>query len=49
MAKLCIIFLPLLIASLIGISRVDDYRHHWEDVFAGGILGVGLILAHFIS
>lgn len=39
-AKLCIVFLPLLIASLVGISRVDDYRHHWEDVFAGGILGM---------
>ncbi|XP_072964578.1 lipid phosphate phosphatase 2-like isoform X1 [Typha angustifolia] len=38
-AKLCIVFLPLLVASLIGISRVDDYRHHWEDVFAGGLLG----------
>lgn len=38
-AKLCIIFLPLLIASLVGISRVDNYRHHWQDVFAGGVLG----------
>ncbi|URE34432.1 Lipid phosphate phosphatase [Musa troglodytarum] len=40
-AKLCIVFLPLLVASLVGISRVDDYRHHWDDVFAGGILGWG--------
>ncbi|XP_010275094.1 PREDICTED: putative lipid phosphate phosphatase 3, chloroplastic isoform X4 [Nelumbo nucifera] len=38
-AKLCIIFLPLLVASLVGISRVDDYKHHWQDVFAGGLLG----------
>lgn len=38
-AKLCIIFLPILVASLIGISRVDDYWHHWQDVFAGGLLG----------
>ncbi|XP_054789806.1 lipid phosphate phosphatase 2-like isoform X8 [Prosopis cineraria] len=21
-------------------SRVDDYRHHWQDVFAGGLLGI---------
>ncbi|TYG60693.1 hypothetical protein ES288_D07G087300v1 [Gossypium darwinii] len=34
-AKLCIVFLPLLVASLVGISRVDDYWHHWQDVFAG--------------
>ncbi|XP_068636560.1 lipid phosphate phosphatase 2-like isoform X2 [Aristolochia californica] len=38
-AKLCIVFLPLLIASLVGVSRVDDYWHHWQDVFAGGLLG----------
>uniref|UniRef100_A0A5B6Z6S9 Putative lipid phosphate phosphatase 2 isoform X2 n=1 Tax=Davidia involucrata TaxID=16924 RepID=A0A5B6Z6S9_DAVIN len=44
-AKLCIVFLPLLIASLVGISRVDDYWHHWQDVFAGGL--VGLTVATF--
>ncbi|KAA8529104.1 hypothetical protein F0562_034097 [Nyssa sinensis] len=44
-AKLCIVFLPLLIASLVGVSRVDDYWHHWQDVFAGGLLG--LVVAIF--
>ncbi|KAK9063714.1 hypothetical protein SSX86_017586 [Deinandra increscens subsp. villosa] len=39
-AKLCILFLPLLAASLVAVSRVDDYWHHWQDVFAGGILGL---------
>ncbi|XP_010558568.1 PREDICTED: putative lipid phosphate phosphatase 3, chloroplastic [Tarenaya hassleriana] len=39
-AKLCIVLLPLLFASLVGISRVDDYWHHWQDVFAGGLLGL---------
>ncbi|CAN0871429.1 Putative lipid phosphate phosphatase 3, chloroplastic [Linum grandiflorum] len=38
--KLCIVILPLLAASLVAISRVDDYRHHWQDVFAGSILGL---------
>jgi len=38
-AKLCIVFLPFLVACFIGISRVDDYWHHWQDVFAGGLLG----------
>ncbi|XP_020554262.1 putative lipid phosphate phosphatase 3, chloroplastic isoform X3 [Sesamum indicum] len=37
-AKLCVVLLPLVIASLIGISRVNDYRHHWQDVVAGGFL-----------
>ncbi|XP_076947763.1 lipid phosphate phosphatase 2-like isoform X1 [Bidens hawaiensis] len=39
-AKLCIVVFPLLIAALIGVSRVDDYWHHWQDVFAGGLLGM---------
>uniref|UniRef100_A0A1D1YAF6 Lipid phosphate phosphatase 2 n=2 Tax=Anthurium amnicola TaxID=1678845 RepID=A0A1D1YAF6_9ARAE len=39
-AKLCIVFLPLLGAALVAISRVDDYWHHWQDVFVGGLLGV---------
>ncbi|KAL3654442.1 putative lipid phosphate phosphatase 3, chloroplastic [Castilleja foliolosa] len=44
-AKLCIIFLPILAACLVGVSRVDDYWHHWQDVFAGGLLG--LVVATF--
>lgn len=44
-SKLCIVFLPLLVASLVGVSRVDDYWHHWQDVFAGGFLG--LVVATF--
>ncbi|KAI4357739.1 hypothetical protein L6164_001670 [Bauhinia variegata] len=44
-SKLCIVFLPLLAACLVGISRVDDYWHHWQDVFAGGLLG--LVVATF--
>lgn len=39
-AKLCIIALPLLVASLVAVSRVSDYWHHWQDVFAGGLLGM---------
>ncbi|KAK6798201.1 hypothetical protein RDI58_005903 [Solanum bulbocastanum] len=39
-AKLCLVLLPLLLASLVAISRVDDYWHHWQDVFAGGLIGL---------
>ncbi|XP_019172603.1 PREDICTED: lipid phosphate phosphatase 2-like [Ipomoea nil] len=39
-AKLCIVVLPLLFAALVGVSRVDDYWHHWQDVFAGGLIGL---------
>ncbi|CAL5374240.1 unnamed protein product [Camellia sinensis] len=41
-AKLCIVILPYLLASLVGVSRVDDYWHHWTDVFTGGIIGMGV-------
>ncbi|KAK2974860.1 hypothetical protein RJ640_021928 [Escallonia rubra] len=40
-AKLCYVLLPLLVAALVGVSRIDDYWHHWQDVFAGGLLGWG--------
>ncbi|KAF8010173.1 hypothetical protein BT93_J0964 [Corymbia citriodora subsp. variegata] len=39
-AKLCVIFLPLLVASLVGVSRLDDHKHHQQDVIAGGLLGI---------
>ncbi|XP_038710896.1 lipid phosphate phosphatase 2-like isoform X2 [Tripterygium wilfordii] len=38
-AKLCYVLLPLLLAALVAVSRVDDYWHHWQDVFTGAILG----------
>ncbi|KAL5229283.1 hypothetical protein ABZP36_017548 [Zizania latifolia] len=38
-AKLCIVLLPLLLAAMVAISRVDDYWHHWQDVFTGGVIG----------
>ncbi|XP_051149133.1 lipid phosphate phosphatase 2-like isoform X1 [Andrographis paniculata] len=44
-AKLCIVFFPILLACLVAVSRVDDYWHHWQDVFAGGLLG--LVVATF--
>ncbi|KAH7889465.1 PAP2-domain-containing protein [Phlebopus sp. FC_14] len=30
---------PLFGATLVAISRTMDYRHHWQDVVAGAILG----------
>lgn len=32
-----LLFLP---AIYCGITRVTDYRHHWDDVVAGGIVGL---------
>ena len=39
-AKLCIVFFPLLVAAMIAVSRVDDYWHHWQDVCTGGLIGM---------
>ncbi|XP_047944198.1 lipid phosphate phosphatase 2-like [Salvia hispanica] len=39
-AKICIVLIPYLFAALVAISRVDDYWHHWTDVFTGSMLGI---------
>ncbi|XP_054808924.1 lipid phosphate phosphatase 2-like isoform X2 [Prosopis cineraria] len=44
-ANFCIVFLPILMAAMVAVSRVDDYWHHWQDVFAGGL--IGSIIASF--
>ncbi|KAI8329184.1 phosphatidic acid phosphatase type 2/haloperoxidase [Choanephora cucurbitarum] len=40
-----VFFFPFLGALLIAISRLRDYRHHWTDVFIGGIIGT--VFAYF--
>jgi len=37
-----IFFAPLAGALLIAISRTMDYRHHWNDVAAGSLVGLAL-------
>jgi len=38
--KLLAVLIPNLLALFIGITRVIDYRHHWQDVVVGGMLGI---------
>jgi len=41
--KLILPLLPLLVATLIAISRTCNYRHHFTDVIAGGALGLFIV------
>lgn len=40
-----IVFIPMLGAVLIAVTRTMDYRHHATDVIAGGILGFIVAIA----
>ncbi|PWN28123.1 acid phosphatase/Vanadium-dependent haloperoxidase, partial [Jaminaea rosea] len=42
-----IVWLPMLGATMIAVSRTMDYRHHATDVIAGGILGAGVAVGTY--
>lgn len=46
--KLCIVTAPIVLASFIGLSRVHDYWHHWEDVVVGALLGTSFAVLAWI-
>ncbi|KAF8986225.1 hypothetical protein BGZ46_007756 [Entomortierella lignicola] len=37
--KSLVVLAPMILAALIAASRVADYRHHWQDVSAGALIG----------
>ncbi|KAJ6630630.1 phosphatidic acid phosphatase type 2/haloperoxidase [Mycena sp. CBHHK59/15] len=44
-AKAWVSLVPFAGAALVAISRTMDYRHHWQDVLVGSI--VGTVVAYF--
>ncbi|KAJ7170736.1 phosphatidic acid phosphatase type 2/haloperoxidase [Mycena crocata] len=39
-SKAWLVFAPLMVAIYIGITRITDHRHHWEDVVMGFFTGL---------
>ncbi|KAL1528795.1 hypothetical protein AB1Y20_010120 [Prymnesium parvum] len=37
--KLPVVLAPWFAALCVGLSRIADYWHHWEDVLVGGLIG----------
>ncbi|KAF8479804.1 lipid phosphate phosphatase 1 [Russula ochroleuca] len=38
--RLVIVLSPLAFATWVAITRIEDYRHHKEDVIVGGLIGI---------
>eukprot|EP00731_Ephydatia_muelleri_P020380 Em0013g107a len=37
--RLCVAMVPLMAATGVGVSRIHDNMHHWDDVVVGGMIG----------
>ncbi|OUM65104.1 hypothetical protein PIROE2DRAFT_7996 [Piromyces sp. E2] len=38
--KYLVVFIPFVFAIIVPLTRVMDYRHHWQDVTIGSFIGI---------
>ncbi len=46
--KICVVVAPVVAATFIGLTRIRDYWHHWEDVTVGALLGTAFAVLAWI-
>jgi len=40
--KVVICMFPMIFAAWVAVTRTTDYRHHWDDVLVGGLVGTAI-------
>ncbi|KAL1747844.1 phosphatidic acid phosphatase type 2/haloperoxidase [Schizophyllum fasciatum] len=48
MLRFLLAMIPLIWATWVAISRLEDYRHHKEDVIVGSLLGAGFATISYL-
>eukprot|EP01137_Pigoraptor_chileana_P021815 Opistho-2@85986 len=45
--KMVLFMAPFFLALYVGLTRIRDYWHHWQDVTVGGLLGITIAFATY--
>eukprot|EP00026_Physarum_polycephalum_P012502 Phypoly_transcript_12821.p1 GENE.Phypoly_transcript_12821~~Phypoly_transcript_12821.p1 ORF type:complete len:297 (+),score=-0.13 Phypoly_transcript_12821:185-1075(+) len=45
--KLFVVFTPILAATVLSLTRMLDYTHHWYDILAGALIGIMFAFAGY--